>query len=169
MLSHRGRTVRRASCPLGRASSPSAKCIRWIDAQPPYIVVIDRSAARARLRRLISTTAQLSPARKLHSILNRIRLSRRSLDGTLAKRRAHNLRKLVREANGMTALTRTGSPKMKNEVGDRRTQEPVRTVGGVFETPQLPASRSPNVTARALSVEAVMDLAAEILWPDSHE
>jgi len=69
----------------------------------------------------------------------------------------------------MTGLTHTGAPEKKNEVGDRRPQEPARTVGGVFETPQLPASRSPNVTARALSVEAVMDLAAEILWPDSHE
>jgi hypothetical protein len=70
----------------------------------------------------------------------------------------------------MTGLTHTGAPKKKNEVGDWRTQEAVRAVGSVLEAPQLPASRLPNVPARALSVEAVMDLAAEILWPElGHE
>jgi TorA maturation chaperone TorD len=70
----------------------------------------------------------------------------------------------------MTGLTHTGAPKKKNEAGDRRPQEGVRAVGGVFETPQLPVPRLPNLPARALSVEAVMDLAAEILWPEfGHE
>ena len=69
----------------------------------------------------------------------------------------------------MTNLTHTGAPK-KNEVVHRTPQKAVRAVSSVFEAPQLPASRLANVPARALSVEAVMDLAAEILWPDlGHE
>jgi hypothetical protein len=84
-------------------------------------------------------------------------------------RRAQNLRNWE-EANGMNGFTHTGAPKKKREVGDRRPQETVRAVGSVFETPQLPPWRLPNVPARALSVEAVMDLAAEILWPElDHE
>lgn len=70
----------------------------------------------------------------------------------------------------MNVFARTGAPKRKSEVGDRRPQEAMRAVGSVFETPQLPPSRLPNVPARALLVEAVMDLAAEILWPElGHE
>lgn len=70
----------------------------------------------------------------------------------------------------MNVPTHTGAPKRKSEVGDRRPQEAIRSVGSLFETPQLPAPRLPNVPARALSVEAVMDLAAEILWPElGHE
>lgn len=68
----------------------------------------------------------------------------------------------------MTVLIHTGTPKKKNETSD---QEAVRAVGGVpeladlIEAPQLPVSRLSSVPARALSVEAVMDLASEILWP----
>jgi TorA maturation chaperone TorD len=70
----------------------------------------------------------------------------------------------------MTVLTHTGTPKKKNEKGDRRHQEAVRTVGGVLDARQLPASRLSTVPARPLSVEAVMDLESEILWPESgHE
>jgi TorA maturation chaperone TorD len=70
----------------------------------------------------------------------------------------------------MTVLTHTGALKKKTENGDRRPQEAVRAIGGVFDAPQLPASRLSNVPARPLSVEAVMDLAGEILWPESgHE
>jgi hypothetical protein len=70
----------------------------------------------------------------------------------------------------MTGLTHTGEPKRKNEAGDRRSLEAARVVGSVFEMAQLPASRFPNIPARALSVEAVMDLATDILWPDfGHE
>jgi TorA maturation chaperone TorD len=73
----------------------------------------------------------------------------------------------------MTVLIHTGTPKKKNETSD---QEAVRAVGGVLEladlieAPQLPVSRLSNVPTRALSVEAVMDLASEILWPElGHE
>jgi len=70
----------------------------------------------------------------------------------------------------MTVLIHTGTPKKKNETSD---QEAVRAVGGVLEladlieAPQLPVSRLSNVPARALSVEAVMDLASEILCRNS--
>lgn len=67
----------------------------------------------------------------------------------------------------MTVLTRTGAPKKKNKNGDRRPQEGVRPVGGVLDVPQLPASRLSTVPTRPLSVEAVMDLESEILWPES--
>jgi TorA maturation chaperone TorD len=68
----------------------------------------------------------------------------------------------------MTVLTHTGALKKKSEKGDRRRQEAVRAVGGVLDAPLLSASR--NVRARPLSVEAVMDLEGEILWPESgHE
>ena len=61
----------------------------------------------------------------------------------------------------MTSLTYTRAPKLKNEVGDRSPYGVVQTVR---------RSSLSNVRARALSVEAVMDLAAEILWPEfGHE
>ena len=63
---------------------------------------------------------------------------------------------------------------MKRATGDLR--EAVRAIGGVLnpadliEPPQLPVSKLSNVPARTLSVEAVMDLASEILWPEvGHE
>lgn len=63
----------------------------------------------------------------------------------------------------MTGLPHTSTPK-PDHVGDRRSQKAVRAVRS--EAPQLPSSRLSNVPARALSVEAAMDLAAEILWPE---
>jgi TorA maturation chaperone TorD len=70
----------------------------------------------------------------------------------------------------MTALTHTGVPNKKSEKGDRRPQEAVRAVGGVLDAPQLSSSRLSTVPARPLTVEAVMDLEGEILWPESgHE
>ena len=76
----------------------------------------------------------------------------------------------------MTVLVRTGTPKMENETSDRRPAEVVRAIGGVLnpadliEPPQLPVSKLSKVPARTLSVEAVMDLASEILWPEAgHE
>ena len=76
----------------------------------------------------------------------------------------------------MTVLIRTGTPKRENRTSDRRPAEAVPAIGGVLnpadliEPPQLPVSKLSKVPARALSVEAVMDLASEILWPeDGHE
>ncbi|MEH2571798.1 TorD/DmsD family molecular chaperone [Bradyrhizobium sp. AZCC 1708] len=65
----------------------------------------------------------------------------------------------------MTVLTHTGVRKSKTEKGDRRPQEAARAGGGVLDASQLRARLS-NVPARPLSVEAVMDLEAEILWPE---
>jgi len=67
----------------------------------------------------------------------------------------------------MTVLTQTEAPKKKNEKGDRRSQEAVRAVGGVLDPPQLSSSRLSTVPARPLTIEAVMDLESEILWPES--
>ena len=76
----------------------------------------------------------------------------------------------------MTVLIRTGTPKKENETSDRRPAEVVPAIGGVLnpadliEPPQLPVSKLSKVPARTLSVEAVMDLASEILWPEvGHE
>jgi TorA maturation chaperone TorD len=76
----------------------------------------------------------------------------------------------------MTVLIRTGTPKKENETSDRRPAEAVLAVGGVLnpadliEPPQLPVSKLSKIPARTLSVEAVMDLASEILWPEvGHE
>ena len=76
----------------------------------------------------------------------------------------------------MTVLIRTGPPKKENETSDRRPAEAVLAVGGVLnpadliEPPQLPVSKLSKIPARTLSVEAVMDLASEILWPEvGHE
>jgi len=72
----------------------------------------------------------------------------------------------------MTVLVCIGSPKMENETSDRRVAEALPAIGGVFkpadliEPPQLPVSKLSKVPARTLSVEAVMDLASEILWPE---
>jgi hypothetical protein len=64
----------------------------------------------------------------------------------------------------MTVLTHTGVPNKKSEKGERRPQEAVRAVAGVLDTPQLSSSRL-SLPAHPLSVEAVMDLESEILWP----
>ena len=76
----------------------------------------------------------------------------------------------------MTVLIRTGTPKKENETSDRRPAGAVPAIGGVLnpadliEPPQLPVSKLSKVPARTLSVEAVMDLASEILWPEvGHE
>jgi TorA maturation chaperone TorD len=71
----------------------------------------------------------------------------------------------------MTVLIHTGTPKKKNETSH---QEAVRAgvpePADLIEAPQLPVSRLSSVPARALSVESVMDLASEILWPElDHE
>ena len=72
----------------------------------------------------------------------------------------------------MTVLIRTGTPKKKNETSGRRPGETVRVVGGILnpadltEQPQPPVSKLSNAPGRTLSVEAVMDLAGEILWPE---
>ena len=65
----------------------------------------------------------------------------------------------------MTVLIHTGAPKRKSEVGEQKSQKAARTVDSIPEAPQRPASK-PYVRARTLSVDAVMDLAAEILWPE---
>ena len=76
----------------------------------------------------------------------------------------------------MIVLIRTGTPKKESETSDRRPAEVVRAIGGVLnpadliEPPQLPVSKLSKVPPRTLSVEAVMDLASEILWPEvGHE
>ena len=76
----------------------------------------------------------------------------------------------------MTVLIRTGTPKKENETSDWRPEEVVRAIGGILnpadliEPPQLPVSKLTKVPVRTLSVEAVMDLASEILWPEvGHE
>ena len=76
----------------------------------------------------------------------------------------------------MTVLIRTGAPKKESETSGRRLEEAVRAIGGVLnpadliEPPRLPVSKLSKVPARTLSVEAVMDLASEILWPEvGHE
>ena len=73
----------------------------------------------------------------------------------------------------MTMRIHTGAPsKKKTEIGGPKPQDAVRAVGGVLEladligASQLPVSSLSNVPQRALSVEAVMDLASEILWPE---
>jgi TorA maturation chaperone TorD len=69
----------------------------------------------------------------------------------------------------MTGLIRTGVPqKTKNQAGERKTQEAGRSVGGALELAPLigPVQSLSSVPKRELSVEAVMDLASEILWPE---
>ena len=65
-----------------------------------------------------------------------------------------------------TAAPSTGGPNKKSEAGDLRSQEAVPAIGSNAEMPQLSASKLPSVPERALSVKAVMDLAAEMLWPE---
>ena len=69
----------------------------------------------------------------------------------------------------MTTLIHTSAPPAKkNRTSDPKPREAVRAVGSVFErahsTDPLPSLS--NVPTRELSVEAVMDLASEILWPE---
>jgi TorA maturation chaperone TorD len=72
----------------------------------------------------------------------------------------------------MTVLIRTGTPEKENETSNRGFSKPVPTVGGVLnasdfiEPSQHSVSKLSKVAARTLSVEAVMDLAGEILWPE---
>src|SRR5688572_19704316 len=73
----------------------------------------------------------------------------------------------------MTVLIRTGTSRKENETSDRRPQQAARAIGDalgptvLIEAPRLPASVR---STRTLSVEAVMDLASEILWPEAgHE
>jgi len=72
----------------------------------------------------------------------------------------------------MTVHIHTGTPKKKNEISDPKPRGVVQAVGGALEladliaASQLPVSSLSNVPERALSVEAVMDLASEILWPE---
>lgn len=72
----------------------------------------------------------------------------------------------------MAVHIHTGATKAKNEISGRKSRGLVRAVGGVLEhpdltaAPQLPASSLSDVTKRELSVEAVMDLESEILWPE---
>ena len=72
----------------------------------------------------------------------------------------------------MAVHIHTGATKAKNEISGRKSRGLVRAVGGVLEHPdltaasQLPASSLSDVTKRELSVEAVMDLESEILWPE---
>jgi TorA maturation chaperone TorD len=114
-------------------------------------------------------------------------LSRASLDETFAEvellrllvrdkfyrdcdGKVHDLR-IWREANGMTVHTHTSASNTKNEAGDPKRQAVVQAVGGALK-PSDPivashpsASNLSRVRNRALSVEAVMDLEREILWP----
>jgi TorA maturation chaperone TorD len=69
----------------------------------------------------------------------------------------------------MTALIDTREPPTKkNQTSDSEPQEAVRAVGGVLELAHFigPVPTLSNVPKRELSVEAVMDLANEILWPE---
>jgi TorA maturation chaperone TorD len=72
----------------------------------------------------------------------------------------------------MTVHIHTGAPKKKNEISDLKPQGGVRAVGVALEladliaASQLPVLNLSHVPKRALSVEAVMDLASEMLWPE---
>ena len=72
----------------------------------------------------------------------------------------------------MAVHIHTGATKAKNEISGRKSRGLVRAVGGVLEHPdltaasQLPVSSLSHVPKRGLSVEAVMDLESEILWPE---
>ena len=70
----------------------------------------------------------------------------------------------------MTTLIHTSAPPAKkNRTSDPKPREAVRAVGSVFErahsTDPLPGWS--KIPTRVLSVEAVMDVAREILWPDA--
>jgi TorA maturation chaperone TorD len=74
----------------------------------------------------------------------------------------------------MAVHIHTGAAKANNKISGRKSL--VRAVGGVLEltdptaASQLRVSNSSHVPKPALSVEAVMDLASEILWPEvDHE
>jgi TorA maturation chaperone TorD len=74
----------------------------------------------------------------------------------------------------MAVHIHTGAAKAENKISGRKSL--VRAVGGVLEltdptaASQLRVSNSSHVPKPALSVEAVMDLASEILWPEvGHE
>ena len=72
----------------------------------------------------------------------------------------------------MTVLIRAGSPKGKTETNGRGPGEAGWAIRGILnaadliEQPQSPVPKLSNVGARTLSVEAVLDLASEILWPE---
>jgi TorA maturation chaperone TorD len=66
-----------------------------------------------------------------------------------------------------------GAAKAENEISGRKSRGPARATGGVpgltdlTAASQLRVSSSSHVPKRALSVEAVMDLESEILWPEN--
>jgi TorA maturation chaperone TorD len=71
----------------------------------------------------------------------------------------------------MAVHIHTGAAKAENEIVGRKSRGLGRAVGGVLEltdltAASLPASSLSHVPKRALSVEAVMDLASEMLWPE---
>ena len=73
----------------------------------------------------------------------------------------------------MTALMHTSEPPAeKNETSHPKPQEAVLAVGAVLELAHLvgPAPNLSDIPKRELSVEVVMNLASEILWPElGHE
>jgi TorA maturation chaperone TorD len=74
----------------------------------------------------------------------------------------------------MAVHIHTGAAKTENEIGGRKSRGLVRAVGGVLEladltaASQLRVSSLSHVPKRVLSVEAVMSLKSEILWPEHH-
>ena len=72
----------------------------------------------------------------------------------------------------MAVHIHTDAAKAENEMGGRKSRELVRAVGGVLELTDLTAASPLRVSSvshgpkRALSVEGVMDLENEILWPE---
>lgn len=71
----------------------------------------------------------------------------------------------------MAVRIHSGSAKAENEIVGRKSRGLVRAVGGVLELTDLTAASLPvsslsHVPKCALSVDAVMDLASEILWPE---
>lgn len=66
----------------------------------------------------------------------------------------------------------TVASKKKTELNDRKSREGVRARGGALElghptaASRLPVSSASHIASRALSLESVMDLASEILWPE---
>ena len=72
----------------------------------------------------------------------------------------------------MAVHIHTDAAKAENEMGGRKSRELVRAVGEVLELTDLTAASPLRVSSvsrgpkRALSVEGVMDLENEILWPE---
>jgi len=72
----------------------------------------------------------------------------------------------------MTEHIHTVASKKKTELDGRKSRGAVRAVGEALElgdpttASRLPVSSSSHIPSRALSLESVMDLASEILWPE---